>query len=67
MFAAFFVLLVILSVFIGVAYLVMVLCKRFTKGSEYEKLANFLIFAIAFCLITGVSVYIFLSNLTFDR
>ncbi len=57
----------ILAVFVGIAYLITLFFKRFTKSSKYAKALNILIFIVAFAIILLVAFIIFINTITIRR
>ncbi|MGU3375562.1 hypothetical protein [Chryseobacterium sp. M5A1_1a] len=59
--------ILILGLFAGVAYLIMLFFKRWTMKSSYALFLNVLVFLVSFLAILFTAVVIFLSNLSFER
>ncbi|SHL60218.1 hypothetical protein SAMN05444407_10524 [Chryseobacterium contaminans] len=57
----------IIGVFVGIAYLIMRFCNRWTKDHKYKKLLNTLIFIGSFFLASFLSLYIFFTNVYLGR
>lgn len=61
------ILLLAFAVISGLSYLLMIFFRRFTKVSPHRNGLDIFIFIISFCAILGISVFIFIANVTIER
>lgn len=56
-----------LIIFAGISYLIMRLCRRWTKNSKYKHFLNFLILIVSFSLILLIAFAILIVNVSLER